>query len=224
MTGQFIIAEQSADTRHQFLWKIPYLLTNALFFGFYFTCMRSSRVEWTPSLDVLLTHYRRERRPLVYYAWHGDSWWLISAILVLPPELRPVGVCNNGAISRMNSFASTWLGVDMFEYSRDSAVTPRQQIIEFVRDSGRHIMVFPDAGGPYRQLKPGILSIARDAGADLVPVRLDVRPALKVGRNMQHCVPTPFARLRTSWGMPLPADQTSAAMAETALRALHEVI
>ena len=133
-----------------------------------------------------------------------------------------MGISNDGFLSRLNSRASTWLGVDMLEYERHGPVAPRQQIVDFVRDTGRSIIVFPDAGGPYRQLKPGLISIARQTGAALVPVALKATPSVVVGSTMRHRVPTPFAKLEARWGTPVPETEASAATVEAALHVLDE--
>ena len=108
----------------------------------------------------------------------------------------------------------------MFEFSRESEKSPRQQIIEFIQESGRHVIVFPDAGGPYRQLKHGMIQIALDSHAELVPVELKTSPSITLGRTMQHRIPIPFSRLKTFWGTPLTGVERSATAAEDALRSL----
>ncbi len=175
---------------------------------------------WIPSPKGLQKRFSSTQRPMIYYAWHGDSWWLIAAVMMLPPELRPVGICNSGTMSRLNSRASAWLGVDMFEYSLKSERSARRQITDFVKTSGRHIMVFPDAGGPYRQLRPGILSIALEAEADLLPVGLKVRPKIVIGRIMQHRVPFPFSRVEVFWAQPFSGRDATTRNANRALQEL----
>jgi len=220
-SGQFTVANQDEGRRRLSVGTLPYLLSNALFFAYYYSCKSTSRLDWSPAVDELQAHFDRERRPIIYYAWHGDSWWSIYAAMSLPDALRPVGICNDGVLSRLNSTSGSWLGVDMFEFERHGDSSPRDQIIDFVRSRQRHVMVFPDAGGPYRQLKPGVLSIARDANADLVPIRLHVRPDVTIGRSMQHRIPLPFTRIECRWGAPLRADQASVESATQRLERLE---
>lgn len=203
-------------------WNPIYVLSNVLFYCFYYPCMRSSRPRWVPSFDVWLQKHGREDRPFIFYSWHGNSWWLIAAVAQLPRSHRPTGISNDGPLSRMNSWASSWLGIDMFEYRRNGADSPRDQIAAYVRESGRSIMIFPDAGGPYRRLKRGVLAIARETGSCLVPVVLTAKPELVVGATMRHLVPVPFASLRVALGDPLPPTGAGVDDLERALLSLEK--
>lgn len=196
-------------------WLNPfYILTNVLFFLVYYPCLKTSRITWNPDYEDWLAAHARSDRPLIYYTWHAYSWWFISAVMALPAKDRPVGISNDGIMSRMNSGSSTWFGVDMVEFRRHAADAPREQIARFVDESGRSIMIFPDAGGPYRRIKPGLITIARATGSGIVPVVLDVRPRVPFGFRMKHLLPVPFARLRVRLGEPIdPVDVTPASLA-----------
>ncbi len=202
----------SSRFRH---WLNPfYILTNVLFFLVYFPCLKSSRISWDPGYEDWFVAHAGSGQPLIFYTWHAYSWWFISAVMALPAKDRPTGISNDGVMSRMNSGSSTWFGVDMVEFKKVSAEAPREQIANFVNETGRSIMIFPDAGGPYRRIKPGLIAIARATQSRIVPVVLDVRPRIPFGFRMKHLLPVPFARLRVLLGEPVdPLNVTPASLA-----------
>jgi lysophospholipid acyltransferase (LPLAT)-like uncharacterized protein len=70
---------------------------------------------------------------------------------------------------------------------------------------GASPVVSPDGPfGPYRRAKPGALIVARDAGLQLQPWAIWVRPTWRLrGRWDRHLVPLPFCRLRVFEGEPI---------------------
>ena len=197
----------SSRYRH---WFNPlYVFTNLLFFCIYYPCLKSCRISWQPEYFEWFAKHGQPQQPFIFYTWHAYSWWFIAAVVQLPDEIRPIGISNDSVRSRMNSGSSTWFGVDMVEFKRHANKAPRDQIASYIRENQRSIMIFPDAGGPYRQIKPGIIAIAHSAQAQVVPVVLDVRPRLAFGSRMRHLLPVPFARLRVRLGEPIASESLS---------------
>jgi lysophospholipid acyltransferase (LPLAT)-like uncharacterized protein len=97
----------------------------------------------------------------------------------------------------------SWLGFDALVYRRRAAIPPAQQIIDYVRRFRRHLVLFPDSGGPYRVVKPGIADIAQALDAPVVPFAIRSRRTLRFGSEMQHASPLPTARLELVCGAPL---------------------
>ena len=101
-----------------------------------------------------------------------------------------------------------WLGFEAFVFRRRSTVTPRQQIADYVRTTGRPILNLPDSGGPYGVMKPGILEVARACNARIVPFQVTARPTVSVGRTLKHVIPLPYCRIEVRRGAPLDGTAT----------------
>lgn len=180
-----------------------WLLTNALFAALQYPAFRTARVSIHPP------GVRSGRRVRIYYTWHGLSWVSHVAFRAVPRTERPVSIAHDGPASRLNQRASVWYGFDMLVFARHMGVTGRDQIVEFLRVERRGVMIFPDSGGPYGILKPGMLEIARRAQAELVPFVVHTRGAPSVGRRMRHRVPLPFCRVELEFGEALLPESTT---------------
>jgi hypothetical protein len=179
-----------------------------------------SRVRWHPSAEV--PALSRTSGPVVYVAWHRYNLAVTPALKRLPPASRPTLLMHDGLASRgLTHQASAWLGFETFVFHRRSPVSPRTQIADYVRSTGRHLAVLPDAGGPYGRVKPGLLQVAADTGAWLQPLVPRVRGALQLGKRLRHVVPMPGCRIEVTWGEPLAPGATPE-QCQRALDALDE--
>jgi hypothetical protein len=140
-------------------------------------------------------------RPVIYLAWHRLNYAMVPALLTLPPAERPTLLMHDGVASRAFSHRScVWMGFEAFAFRRRSPVSPREQIAQYVRSTGRSILNLPDSGGPYGVVKPGILEVARACNAWLAPFQVTVEPALHVGKTLRHVIPLPFSRVEVRRG------------------------
>ena len=180
-----------------------FLLSNASVFALHAPALLSARVQLEGVAPLVAT-----ARPLVFISWHRFNFAATAALRALPARIRPTLVMHDGAASRaITHESSAWLGFHTFVFRRRSTVPPRQQLIEYVRATGRSIVNLPDSGGPYGVMKPGILEVARACGALVVPFAVAAYPSLTLGRRLRHVVPLPFARVTLRCGPPL-ADPT----------------
>ena len=181
-----------------------FLLSNASVFALHAPALLSARVRLEGVAPL-----ERETRPLVFLSWHRFNFAATAALRALPPRIRPTLVMHDGVASRaITHESSAWLGFDTFVFRRRSPVSPRQQIIDYVRATGRSIVNLPDSGGPYGVMKPGILEVARACDARIVPFAVAAHPSLTLGRTLRHVVPLPFARVTLCCGAPLDAGAT----------------
>ncbi|HEX9100926.1 MAG TPA: hypothetical protein VF997_01915, partial [Polyangia bacterium] len=192
-----------------------FVLSNASLFALHAPAMLSARVVFAEPLAPLVEAARV--RPLVWLAWHRFNFAATAALRALPEALRPTLVMHDGLASRaLTHEASAWLGFETFVFRRRSTVSPRAQLVDYVRATGRSIVNLPDSGGPYGVMKPGILEVARACGALVVPFAVAARPSLTVGRRLRHVVPLPFARVTLRRGEPLAADDAGVAECQRA--------
>lgn len=196
-----------------------FVLANASVFALHAPALLSARVAFAEPLAPLVEAARA--RPLVWIAWHRFNFAATAALRALPAALRPTLVMHDGVASRaLTHEASAWLGFETFVFRRRSPVSPRAQLVDYVRATGRSIVNLPDSGGPYGVMKPGILEVARACAALVVPFTVDARPSLTVGPRLRHVVPLPFARVVLRRGEPLDAARVTVEECQRALDAL----
>jgi len=184
-----------------------FVLSNASLFALHAPALWSARVAFAQPIAPLADAART--RPLVWLAWHRYNFAATAALRALPAALRPTLVMHDGLASRaLTHEASAWLGFETFVFRRRSPVSPRAQLVDYMRATGRSIVNLPDSGGPYGVMKPGILEVARACDARIVPFAVAAHPSLTLGRTLRHVVPLPFARVTLCCGAPLDAGAT----------------
>lgn len=189
-------------------WLDPLLLgSNAAVFAVVKLATATTKVVFAG--PFVPTAAERRGRPLVYVTWHRFNYVATPIFLSLPPEERPTLIMHDGLASRaLTHRSSAWAGFETFAYRRRSRVSPREQIIAYVRSTGRPILNLPDSGGPYGVVKPGILEIARACDALLVPFHVTATSSITVGKKLRHVMPLPFGRIEVRRGTLLDADAT----------------
>jgi lysophospholipid acyltransferase (LPLAT)-like uncharacterized protein len=160
-------------------------------------------------------------RPAIFFSWHRFNYALALALRTLPPDARPTLLMHDGLASRaLTHEASVWMGFETLVFRRRSPVSPRRQIIDHLRASRRNLLLLSDAGGPYGQVKPGLLEIAAACDAPLVPLVVRARGAIEVGRVLRHVLPWPFCELDVVTGAALDGPARTLEACQSALDAL----
>jgi hypothetical protein len=101
--------------------------------------------------------------------------------------------------------------------SRGGREALREQIRE-VREGGRIAAILCDGPrGPARQLKAGVVALARATSAPLWPVAFSARPCLRFASWDRTFLPLPFARVVCAYGEPVrvPEDVDEAGFEKT---------
>lgn len=174
--------------------------SNAAVYAAHAAAGRTIRSSW----QRLPAQAHETGRPVIYLAWHRFNYAAAFVMRELPAAWRPTLIMHDGLASRaLTHESSAWLGFDAFVFRRRAGASPREQITDFVRGSGRHIFNLPDSGGPYGRMKPGIVEVARACDAVLQPLAIRARGALSLGRSLRHVVPLPFGSLEAIPGEPL---------------------
>lgn len=205
---------------HSLLLRPLTFVTNGLLSAWIYPCWRTARVRWEPHFDRLLDVGRGDR-PLIFYSWHEYEPLLFLAFRDVPPELKASAIGHDGLLSRMLQRTGARLGYHIWIYRRKSPVRPRDQIIEFIRTRKRPIGLIPDAGGPYRRVKPGITEIARATNALVVPLVPAARGTLTAHWPKRFRFPLPFCSVTVHTGTPLDPANLTAEECQAALESVE---
>ncbi len=182
---------------------------------------RTARIRWNPPAEQLLRQVRESGRPIIYYSWHAYEPLTMLAFRDVPSDLKPTAIGHDGLLSRMLQRAGAWFGYHLWIYRRKSPVRPRDQIIDLVRTRHCNIGLFPDAGGPYGRIKPGIAEIAHATNALVVPMIARGRPILMLKWPWRYGFPLPFCSVVVFNGQPLDGRTTTLEECQTALEELE---
>ncbi|HEY2514119.1 MAG TPA: hypothetical protein VGI39_24800 [Polyangiaceae bacterium] len=165
-----------------------------------------------------------DARPALFLAWHRYNYVCALTLRALPRDARPTLVMHDGIASRaLTHESSVWFGFETLVFRRRSPVPPRQQIIDYVRRTGRSLVVLPDSGGPYGRMKPGTIEIAEATGAVLVPFTVRAVGTATLGHTLRHVVPLPGCRLSVVFGAPLNVREPREATVEDCQRSLDDL-
>lgn len=139
--------------------------------------------------------------PFVGALWHRG--FLIAAGVFRDSGLAvPVSQSRDG-----ERIAAVLRGLGFADPPRGSSSRgARQLLVQLIRRArgGESLAILPDGPrGPAREVKPGVVAVARAAGRPVVPVGLSARPAVRVGSWDRALVPIPFARVRVVVGEPI---------------------
>jgi lysophospholipid acyltransferase (LPLAT)-like uncharacterized protein len=158
--------------------------------------------------------------PLVAALWHGGLFsaaycWRDQRIVVAVSRSRD-GDWIDAVLVRLG-FAKSARGS-----SSRGATALLRELIRRVR-AGEVIAILLDGPrGPAGVAKPGILSLARATGANLIPIGIAASPAFRFGSWDRTALPAPFARVRIVFGAPFPVPADVSPEALEPLRAQLE--
>jgi len=161
--------------------------------------------------------------PFVGALWHesvflAGHYFRDRGIVVMVSRSRD-GDAIDAVLSRLG-FAPSARGSS----SRGGAAALRQQVDAVLAGRAGAILV-DGPRGPARRVKPGIVRLARAAGAVIQPVVLRARPAHRFGSWDRTLLPAPFARVVVVYGdrIPVPRDADETALAAEIERALEDL-
>lgn len=193
------------------------LLTNGALTLWIYPAWRTARVRWDPPIERLLKQVSASGRPIIYYSWHAYEPTIFLAFRDTPEALIPTPIGHDGLLSRMLQRTGARFGYRLWIYRRKSPVSPKDQIIQMMKATKRNIGLIPDAGGPYRRVKPGIASIARATGAWLVPIITHGQPSLIIRWPVHFRFPLPFSSVTVFNGGPLDGASVTLEACQAAL-------
>lgn len=199
-------------------------VANGLMTAWMYPSWRTATIRWAPSYEELLDRARESSRSIIFYSWHEYEPLIFLAFRDIPRKLKATAIGHDGLLSRMLQRTGARLGFHIWIYRRRSPVRPKDQIIDLIRSRGCHIGLIPDAGGPYRRIKPGIAEIARATNALVVPVVPNGRPSFTIRWPKPFRFPLPFSSVVVHHGAPLDGSTVTVETCQIALEALEESI
>jgi lysophospholipid acyltransferase (LPLAT)-like uncharacterized protein len=178
------------------------------------------RVRANPQAEDLVLN---RRVPVIYALWHCHVFFM--PLLRLHAR-RPVAVLlSSHRDARIVGVAARMRGVELVQGSSTrGGVSAYRQLLRRLR-SGESVCITPDGPrGPARQVKAGVLHLARQSGCAAVPVGLALNRLRRLRSWDRSVLPLPFGRGVLALGAPLyvppgqaSPDGSAAAAAATAL-------
>ena len=154
--------------------------------------------------------------PLIATAWHrglliAAYCWRNRGIVVSISQSRDGDLANS--VVRHLGFAASARG------SSSSGTTGLlRNLIRQLR-AGQSVGILPDGPrGPAGTVKPGVIALARAAGARVVPIGISASPSKQLGSWDRAILPFPFARVTCSYGEPIQVPKKATGEALERLR------
>jgi lysophospholipid acyltransferase (LPLAT)-like uncharacterized protein len=142
--------------------------------------------------------------------WHETNLAASVAVLKLRNDKRPVVFSTRGFRGIVMNTMLRILGAGVVTLPDEGTAT-RAEAAALTREmallgrSGASLVVSCDGPfGPYREAKPGVTIVAREAGLPIQPWAISTRPPIRLTRRWDRMmVPLPFGRIRVYEGAPL---------------------
>ena len=130
---------------------------------------------------------------------------------------RPLCFMTWDAVFKLPLFGRLIHFLGAFPVSLDHVDRRALRIARALLERGEAVVVFPEGGrsatGELMPLRPGVVRLARQTGAPIVPVRIE--GMFKIWPR-QRLLPIPFRKIRIVYGPPLPAPVSTDKTAEEA--------
>jgi lysophospholipid acyltransferase (LPLAT)-like uncharacterized protein len=165
--------------------------------------------------------FRQRSRPIICFAWHEYELVGACAFRDFPRDLVPLAIGHDGLMSRALQQSAVWYGIPVWAYRRRSKTSPRTQIVSLLKAERPVAFLFPDSGGPERQIRPGLLEAARAAGALLVPMAWHARPVVAARLPRRYLIPVPYSEITAYYGEALDASDATGDACRQALEGLE---
>ena len=158
-------------------------------------------------------------RPLIFTGWHGITMMVVPLLLHHFSDLSKFVVLmpDDWRGAALKIWADK-LGADTHSINLegDSTMGMARQVLRLTRkvEDGKNLYINPDGpDGPAQVIKPGIIYIARKAGAVILPMGAYARRAYIVPRWDRYSIPYPYSRITFHLGEPirsLPEEDSEA--------------
>ena len=159
---------------------------------------------WMSTMRVRIVSADGQRHPLdpvteryLYAFWHES---LLAPIITRPKIRVLISQHRDGELIAQ---CCHWLGIGTFRGSTSRGGS--QALLEMIRSGGdTHLGITPDGPkGPRRELQPGVVMIASQAGLPVVPVGVGYVNAWRLNSWDRFALPKPFSTLVGVIGQPI---------------------
>jgi len=221
LISRFIVGVVASIAIEQNLYEIvgKYVLLNLairrLFYGFLFRKILWSTVVlktpiWFIQLILLfifrtsrvtivgkenLKRVGKEKQSFIFAFWHGNYTLLLASLRT------------NNAVALVHwSFRGNYIAqlFSTFNYRIVRACRSGRSVLELIKTIKQGYSGFIAVDGPQgpaHKTKPGIIYVAREAGAKIIPIGLEARRGFVLRRRWDnHFIPLPFNRITVSFG------------------------
>ena len=180
----------------------PARLLIALGFGFYRLWARTLRLKVEDPHDVI-TFVRQQ--PVIFAIWHNRLLMLPRVFDPSFPTRQSYGLIS---ASRDGDLIAQFIERSGYGTIRGSSsrkgVIALRQLVETLVSGGGNVLVTPDGPrGPVYQVSQGIVFLAQESGAPIVPIHMEYSSAWRLKSWDRFVVPRPFAKLRAIFGAPI---------------------
>lgn len=199
--------------RHpQFLRLLP-PLAKAVMNGVYLSCRKT-----IVNLEAE-TQLAEQGRPILYTCWHGQ---LAYVFCTFPYRPRPIVLLASPSFDgEFISRIAERFGARVFFGSRNKGgLAALKQIARRMRQGNYGGIIADGSRGPYHHLQKGVVMLARDAGAAIIPVAVASDKKFVFDSWDRFELTMPFSRVALLFGEPfeIPADVRSKNLEEYRLR------
>ncbi len=173
------------------------------------TCRIRVRVD--PATEALLAR----RQPVIFALWHCHVFFMpmlrlhtrqpVAVLLSAHRDAQIVGVAARMRGVELVAGSSTRGGARAF-----------LQLLQLL-GAGRHVCITPDGPkGPARQVKPGVVHLAKRSGCAVVPMGLALTRRRRLRSWDRSVLPLPFGRVVLTLGAPLRVSATDTSASDAA--------
>ena len=186
------------------IWWRPFWLAYAWIVGLGFWCawnllIRTCRIRFEGE------QHRIGRENHIYSLWH-ESWFLY-VVAFARSHRHHVWLQHPDAYMKPVHVALRLAGIRILLGSGGEEGREAAREIVACLGRGSSTAISPDGPhGPRRVLKKGVLHLSRDSGVPILPLRLSVNRAIRIGWD-HKAIPYPWSQITVSYGAPIePTD------------------
>ena len=165
------------------------------------------------------TQLAEQGRPILYTCWHGQLAYVFCSSPIGQGRLScwpvPVLTANSSAGSQKNSAPGFFSGT-----RNKGGLAALKQIARCMRQGNYGGIIADGSRGPYHHLHKGVVMLARDAGAAIIPVAVASEKKFILNTWDRFELTRPCSRVALLFGEPfeVPADVRSKNMEEFRLQ------
>jgi lysophospholipid acyltransferase (LPLAT)-like uncharacterized protein len=187
--------------RHPQLLRLLPPLAKSIMNGVYRSC-RKTIVNLAAE-----TQLAQQGRPILYTCWHGQ---LAYVFCTFPYRPRPIVLLASPSFDgELISRIAEKFGATVFSGSRNKGgLAALKQIARRMRQGNYGGIIADGSRGPYHHLHKGVVMLARDAGAAIIPVAVASEKKFILDTWDKFELTRPFSRVALLFGEPfeVPPD------------------
>ncbi len=141
--------------------------------------------------------------------WHNRLLLLPYVLKRFLPQRRGAALISPSRDGELIAMLVKHFGFDVVRGSSSSGGTRAMMQLVDVIAAGRDVVITPDGPrGPAYELGPGLIVLAQQSGAAVVPMNMEYSASWRVGSWDRFILPRPFATIRFIIGAPCKVDPT----------------